>query len=146
MASKVENPSEYIGIICIACVDQENKKMEICRGFFSYLLQRTTASTELFYLMMRYSFDVLGSLRVFMRTNPKNIASMNMMKRLGFSLEGTFRSDFILDGYAIDSVTYSMLEYEWPVARKAIEEWLLPKNFDSQGKQKKPLQIVYKDK
>ncbi len=145
VASKADEPGEYIGLCCIACVDQKNRKMELGRGFFSHLLQRTMASTELFFLLIRYSFE-LGYLRVFMRTSPKNTASMHMMSRLGFSLEGTFRSDFILDGYAIDCVTYSILEYEWPTAKKAMEEWLLPENFDSQGKQKKPLQIIYEHK
>jgi RimJ/RimL family protein N-acetyltransferase len=100
--------------------------MEICRGFFSYLLQRTTAATELFYLLMRYSFEELGYLKVIMGTSPKNSASIHMMKRLGFSFEGLSRSEFILNGYSIDSVTYSILEYEWPTAKKALEEWLHP--------------------
>lgn len=85
---------------------------------------------------MQYRFE---ELKVVMSTSPMNIAAENMMKRFGFYLEWFVRNNFILNGYAIDGIYYSLLESEWPTAKKAIEKWLLPDNLDAEGKQKKPL-------
>jgi hypothetical protein len=35
-----------------------------------------------------------------------------------------------------DSAYYSMLDSEWPARKVAFERWLVPENFDAQGRQR----------
>lgn len=50
-----------------------------------------------------------------------------------------FRKHMIIKGRYRDSAWLSILDDEWPAARKGFEAWLEESNFDENGKQKKGL-------
>lgn len=50
-----------------------------------------------------------------------------------------FRKHMIVKGRHRDSAWLSILDDEWPAARKGFEAWLEESNFDENGKQKKGL-------
>ena len=60
-----------------------------------------------------YAFGDLGLNKVYARVLISNDASNNMFKNLGFSKDGVFREDVIIDGKPVDVVFYSMLRKEW---------------------------------
>lgn len=105
-------------------------------GYITYspLLQRTRASTEAMYLMMKWSFDA-GYRRYEWKCNALNIPSRRAAQRLGFSFEGVFRQAAIVKGANRDTAWYGAIDSEWPSIKAAMETWLDPRNFDANGQQ-----------
>lgn len=89
--------------------------------------------------MCKFAFDTLGYNRMFGVTSVNNAVTITNMDRVGFVCEGYIRNGLVIDGYAIDGQMYSLLQPEWPALKKSIEAWFDPSNFDSNGKQRKPL-------
>jgi RimJ/RimL family protein N-acetyltransferase len=103
---------------------------------FSPRLQRTPAATEAMALMMRRVFDELGYRRYEWKCDDLNAPSRAAAERLGFRYEGTFRQALVYKGRNRDSAWFSILDHEWPALRDAFDQWLDPRNFDDQGRQK----------
>lgn len=114
-------------------ISPANASIEIGSIWFSPRLQRTRASTEAMFFMLKHAFE-LGYHRVVWRCNALNAASMHAAKRLGFSLEGIWREAEIVKGRRRDTAWFSMLESEWPKQRANFEAWLADSNFDASGK------------
>ncbi len=112
-------------------------------GFITYspLLQRTRASTEAMYLMMRWPFEA-GYRRYEWKCNAENGPSRSAAQRLGLSYEGVFRQAQIVKGANRDTAWYAAIDAEWPAIRGAMETWLAPENFDAQGQQKQSLSAL----
>jgi RimJ/RimL family protein N-acetyltransferase len=102
-------------------------------------LQRTTASTESMYLMMRHVFDDLGYRRYEWKCDSLNEPSRRAAARYGFSFEGTFRNAVVYKGRNRDTDWFSVTDEDWQRLRPAYEEWLAPANFDADGTQRESL-------
>jgi RimJ/RimL family protein N-acetyltransferase len=113
-------------------------------GFLRFFpgLQRTPASTEAHYLLMKEAFDVLGYRRYEWRCDKLNEASFNAALRLGFVYEGTLRQFQVVRDRNRDMACLSILESEWPRIKQQLERWLLPTNFEANGRQRIPLQSM----
>lgn len=109
---------------------------------FSPALQRTTASTEAHYLLMRHAMDDLGYRRLAWRCDHLNAPSRAAAERLGYTFEGTFRNATIYKGRTRDTDWLSITDAEWPAVQERIETWLAPENFDDAGVQRKRLRDV----
>jgi RimJ/RimL family protein N-acetyltransferase len=109
---------------------------------FSPLLQRTYAATEAHYLLLRHLFEeqTIQYCRVAATRNALNIQAQHYHARMGYIYEGTFRKDNVTRwGTPRDSACSSMLDDEWPSNKSILLRYLLPSNFDSDGKQIKSL-------
>ncbi|KAJ3460746.1 hypothetical protein MRS44_011613 [Fusarium solani] len=84
--------------------------------------------------------ETLGFRRYEWKCNDLNTPSRRAAVRLGFTYEGTFRQHMIAKGRNRDTAWYSMLDGEWPTAKRGFEQWLDPSNFDTEGKQKRKLE------
>jgi RimJ/RimL family protein N-acetyltransferase len=102
-------------------------------------LQRTAAATEAMYLMAGHVFDHLGYRRYEWKCNAENQPSRSAALRLGFTFEGIFRQHMVVKRLNRDTAWFAMLDHEWPARRRALEAWLAPANFSSDGRQKKSL-------
>lgn len=100
----------------------------------------STAATEAHYLMARRVFDELGYRRYEWKLDDRNAPSHSAALRFGFTFEGVFRQHRVVPSGNRDTAWYSLLDREWPTARKALTAWLNPANFDASGKQKRRLQ------
>jgi RimJ/RimL family protein N-acetyltransferase len=111
-------------------------------GHLSYApaLQRTPASTEAMYLMMRHVFEDLGYRRYEWKCDSLNAPSRAAAERLGFRYEGTFRQAVVMKARNRDTAWFSILDREWGERRRAFEAWLDPENFDAQGRQRRSLE------
>jgi RimJ/RimL family protein N-acetyltransferase len=98
-------------------------------------LQGTPASTEATALLLAQAFAA-GYRRVEWKCNARNLPSRRAAERLGFSFEGIFRRHMIVKGASRDTAWFAITEDEWPQIAAALETWLAPDNFDSQGRQK----------
>ena len=80
---------------------------------------------EIKYLMLQYAFEVLGCIRVQIKTNANNSAAQRSLAALGATYEGLFRNHYILhDGSVRDSLFYSIIDREWPTIKAHIQQRL----------------------
>ncbi|ONI67708.1 GNAT family N-acetyltransferase [Kribbella sp. ALI-6-A] len=63
--------------------------------------------------MLRFAFTDLSLHRVSAAIGPENLASVAVVKRLGFTHEGRIRHHVFTNGAWRDSLLYSILEHEW---------------------------------
>jgi RimJ/RimL family protein N-acetyltransferase len=127
------------GVASYLRVDRAAGSIEVGGIMYSPRLQRTIASTEAMYLMMRRAFDELGYRRYEWKCNALNRPSMDAARRLGFQFEGIFRQATIVKGRNRDTAWFAIVDRDWPRIKSAFETWLAPENFDVNGRQRRSL-------
>ena len=134
-----------VGRVSLMRIDPLNGVAEVGGIMYSPRLQRRPAGTEAIYLLGRRVFDELGYRRFEWKCDALNAASRGAAVRYGFTFEGIFRQVMVYHGRNRDTAWYSMLDSEWPRARRAFERWLDPDNFDDQGRQRRSLAELRED-
>ncbi|TAJ20553.1 MAG: N-acetyltransferase [Dehalococcoidia bacterium] len=129
-----------VGVAAYIRDDPRHGVIEVGHLAYSPLLQRTPASTEAMYLMMRRVFEECGYRRYEWKCNSHNAPSWDAAERLGFKFEGIFRQLQVVKGHNRDTTWLSILDSEWPALRAAFEAWLHPSNFDAEGQQRRRLE------
>ena len=108
-------------------IDHLNRSLEIGGTWYGLDYQGKLVNTECKYLLLRHAFEVLGCVRVWFKTDSRNLRSQHAIERLGAVKEGVLRNHMTLpDGYIRDSVMYSILPQEWPGVKQQLEERLKP--------------------
>lgn len=130
-----------VGVAAYMRIDPANGVIEVGHLNFSPLLQQTRAATEAMHLMMRNAFD-LGYRRYEWKCDSLNAPSRAAAKRLGFSYEGRFLQAITYKGRNRDTDWFSITDREWPALSAAHEQWLVPENFDGEGRQRLSLSAL----
>lgn len=116
---------EVIGSTRFGNIDVANRHVEIGWTWLRRDRQRTACNTEAKYLMLSHAFDVLGCIRVELKTDALNQQSRAAILRIGAVEEGILRAHMITaSGRIRDSAMYSILDREWPEVRERLEEKL----------------------
>jgi RimJ/RimL family protein N-acetyltransferase len=106
-------------------IDRPNRGLEIGGTWYGRRFRRTAMNTECKYLLMRHAFEVLGCIRVQLKTDLRNERSQQAIERLGAVREGVLRKNMIMpDGYHRSSVMYSVIDDEWPAVKARLEQLL----------------------
>jgi N-acetyltransferase len=99
----------------------ENKTLEIGSTWYTPEVWRTFVNTECKILLLSQAFEKWDMNRVQLKTDSRNIRSQNAIERLGAVKEGVLRKDRIIaDGYARNTVFYSILKEEWPLVKERL--------------------------
>ena len=102
-----------------------HRSLEIGGTWYGIEYQHTIVNTECKYLLLRYAFETLGTIRVQFKADVRNERSWHAIERIGAKREGILRNHYILpDGVIRDSVIYSIIEDEWPGVKQKLEEML----------------------
>ncbi len=102
-------------------IQPANCSLEIGWTWITPRHQRTALNTECKYLLLRHAFDVLGAVRVQLKTDGRNVRSQRAMERIGAVREGVLRRHMLVwDGHVRDSAYYSVIDREWPAVRQRI--------------------------
>jgi RimJ/RimL family protein N-acetyltransferase len=120
-------------------IEPRHRCMEVGSILYGPSLRQTAGATEAMFLMARHAFEDLHYRRYEWKCNALHAGSRRAAVRLGFTFEGIFRQHMIVKGRNRDTAWFSMLDTEWPARKAALERWLDPANFDSDGRQKKKL-------
>jgi len=126
---------DAVGVASYLRIDPAAGSIEVGHINYSPRLQRTIASTEAMYLMMRRAFQ-LGYRRYEWKCNALNAPSRAAAQRLGLSYEGVFRQARVDKGRNRDTAWYAAIDTEWPALDRAFQRWLDPANFDERGRQR----------
>lgn len=132
----IDEAGQAQGWLSICDVYQSDGAFEIGSIWFSSALQGTRAAREAIFLLMCLGMDTHAYERLVWRCQAQNAKSVQAASNLGFRHEGTWRNAAVIDGWQRDIAWFSILKVEWPQVRDAIATWLLPENFDSEGRQK----------
>jgi RimJ/RimL family protein N-acetyltransferase len=120
-------------------IDPAHGVIETGSILFGPRLARTRGATEAIHLLGSYVFDDLGYRRFEWKCNALNEPSRRAALRLGFTYEGLFRRHMVVKGESRDTAWFAMVDTEWPRLKAALEAWLEPSNFDSDGRQLRAL-------
>lgn len=131
--------NQAVGMASYLRITPEMGVLEVGHIHYSPLLQKTTAATEVMYLMMKNAFENLGYRRYEWKCNNLNESSKKAALRLGFQPEGVFRNAAIFQGRSRDTAWFSILDEEWKHQKIKLEKWLAVNNFTKSGKQKTSL-------
>jgi ribosomal-protein-alanine N-acetyltransferase len=111
-AITLKESNEFIGTCSYEEIDDQN-----CIGEIGYDLLKEYWGlgfmTEALRAIIYYGFVHLKLNRIEAHTASDNTASRNLLKRLGFSEEGTFRESSFYRGEFEDDRYYSLLRREW---------------------------------
>ena len=130
----VQRSGRAEGWLSLCDIYPKDASIEIGSIWFSPALQRTRASTETIFLLMRHAFDDLGYRRLVWRCSAENEPSLRAAARYGFVPEGIWRAAAVVKGHERSVAWHSMLAHEWPPRRAALEAWLDDSNFDGRGR------------
>ncbi len=130
---------EAVGHATLMRIDPVHRVIETGNILYTPALQRTPGATEAMALLAGLVFDTLGYRRYEWKCNALNAPSRAAALRLGFTFEGVFRQHMIVKGRNRDTAWFSMLDREWPAAKRAFDRWLAPANFEPDGHQRRSL-------
>lgn len=112
---------DVVGTTSFYDVDERLRTVAIGHTWLSRGAWRTGINTEAKLLLLTHAFDTLGCVRVVWHTDHLNARSQAAIERLGATREGVLRKHRIRpDGTWRDTVTYALLDEEWPDARAAL--------------------------
>ena len=74
-------------------------------------------ATEAARALVYYAFSELGVHRVYAFCDPRNLASIRVLEKVGMSLEGRLRENMIIHGEYRDSLVFGILVDEWRTNR-----------------------------
>ena len=127
------------GIASYLRITPEHGVIEIGHIWFGASLRRSTAASEVIFLLAAHAFDELGYRRLEWKCDALNQASRRPAERFGFRFEGVFRRHMVVKGRNRDTAWYAITDEEWPGVRHGFRAWLSPDNFDAEGRQRRPL-------
>ncbi|WP_228198833.1 MULTISPECIES: GNAT family N-acetyltransferase [Acinetobacter] len=131
----IETRQGVVGWVGLLNIRPVHRVIEIGNVYFSHQMKRSTAATEVLYLLLKHCF-AQGYRRVEWKCDDLNVPSKKAALRFGFQYEGTFRQDRIVKGRNRDTAWFSMIDTDWPLVQQAYEAWLADTNFDEHGRQK----------
>jgi len=133
--------NRFAGLASYLRIDPRMRSIEVGHISYSPTLRRTTAATEVMYLMMKNAFD-LGYRRYEWKCDSLNAPSWRAAQRYGFRFEGIFRQSVVYKGRNRDTAWLSIVDSEWPAVRARFEAWLAESNFDEAGEQRARLEAA----
>lgn len=125
-ATVERSSGRVIGSTRFMNIDRSNRRVEIGSTWIAPAWQRTAVNTEAKYLMLRHAFEVWRCIRVELKTDGLNQKSRNAILRIGAKEEGTLRRHLVTwTGRVRDTVYFSILDDEWPEAKRKLEARLI---------------------
>ena len=113
---------EIVGCTRYFNVDAANRRLEIGHTWYAKRAQRTAINTECKLLLLTHAFEKLRCIAVEFRTHWFNHASREAIARLGAKQDGVLRNHHIsADGVYRDTVVFSIIESEWPAAKRHLQ-------------------------
>ncbi len=121
----VSAEGDFLGSSSFFDFREEHRGLEIGHTWLTERARGTHVNPEMKCLMLRHAFEVLGAIRVQLKTDLRNERSQAAMKKLGLKLEGVLRNHIIMpDGYVRDTVMFSITSQEWPSVKAGLLERL----------------------
>jgi len=110
-----------VGVTCYLDIRAKDRGLEIGFTWLANEHHGSLINPECKYLLLRHAFAGLGTLRVQLKTDSRNVQSQRAIEKLGAVREGVLRKQMIMpNGYVRDTVMYSITNDEWPRVRELL--------------------------
>ncbi len=121
----LKEENKIIGSTMFHTINEQHKNIEIGATWFHPDYWSTGLNTECKYLMLQFCFEVLGTMRVQIKSLDTNIRSRKAIEKIGAKFEGILRKDKILwDGAIRNAAYYSIVDDEWPMVKQNLQQRL----------------------
>ena len=111
----LKEQNKIIGSTRLFEINLTQKSCELGSTWYNKDHQRSFVNSNCKYLILQYCFEVLGMMRVQLKTDERNLRSQKAIERMGAVKEGVLRKERILaGGYVRNAVVYSIIDEEWP--------------------------------
>ncbi len=102
-----------------------HRNLSIGYTWYAASAQRTAVNTEAKLLLLSHAFEQCQCIAVYWHTHHENFRSQKAIERLGARRDGVLRNHKLsADGTPRNTVCYSMIDSEWPLAKAALEQKL----------------------
>ena len=113
---------KFVGMTSYMDIRPEHRGLEIGMTWYAGEARGTRVNPECKLLLLGHAFEVLGCVRVQIKTDARNKHSQAAIAKLGAVYEGTLRKHMIFpNGFVRDTVMYSVLPEEWPAMKARLE-------------------------
>ena len=103
-------------------IDNRVPTLAIGYTWYRASVQRTHVNTACKRLLLGHAFDMSGMRAVYLHTSHANLRSQTAIERLGAHRDGVIRQHRRHnDGSLGDTVSYSILDREWPAIRERLD-------------------------
>jgi RimJ/RimL family protein N-acetyltransferase len=110
-----------VGMTTYCNISPENLRVEIGYTWMAASAHGTGVNPDAKRLLLERAFDVLGCNAVYFHTHWHNHQSRAAIARLGAKQDGVLRSYQVYKGTVRDTVTFSILNNEWPAVRLGLD-------------------------
>lgn len=108
-------------------IQPAHRKLEIGWTWLQPDYWGTPVNLECKLLLLTFAFEQLQAVRVQLKTDENNIRSRKAIEKIGGRFEGTLRNDMLREnGTHRNSAYYSIIDTEWPEAKRQINALLHP--------------------
>jgi len=108
----VQLDQSIVGTCTLADINRKHRRAELgfalARAFWGRGLMLQALPT-----VIQFAFERLDLHRIEADTDPRNIASMRVLERLGFQREGLLRERYVQLGEIQDAVVFGLLRRDW---------------------------------
>jgi len=123
-----KDTQKFIGSTRLFDQFPKDKKLEIGFTWIIPEYWATAVNIECKLLLLTFCFESLGTNRVQLRTDERNIRSRTAIQKIGGQFEGILRKDKILDsGFARNSAYFSIIDDEWKEVKEKLQQMLTQK-------------------
>ncbi|MHA7985083.1 GNAT family N-acetyltransferase [Rathayibacter sp. CAU 1779] len=112
---------DLVGMTTYCNITQENLRVEIGYTWMARSAHGTGINADAKRLLLGHAFETLGCNAVYFHTHWHNRQSRAAIERLGAKQDGVLRSYQVYKGIVRDTVTYSILNIEWPAVRQGLD-------------------------
>lgn len=114
--------NRIIGSTLFHNIFPEHRKLEIGWTWYAPEYWRTGYNRECKLLLLTYCFETLGTVRVQFQTDEHNLRSRTAILGIGAAFEGIQRKERIrANGVFRNTAMYSIIDEEWPAAKKMLQ-------------------------
>jgi N-acetyltransferase len=110
-----------VGMTSYCNIAQDHLRVEIGYTWLTPTSHGTGINADAKRLLLERAFDTLGCNAVYFHTHWHNRQSRAAIEHLGAKQDGVLRSYQVIKGIVRDTVSYSILENEWPAVRAGLE-------------------------
>ncbi len=119
VGAPTDTPGPIVGTVTLAGIDWTHRRAEIGfaleRGQWRRGLMRESVGG-----VLDYAFEVLGLHRIEADVDPRNVASIGLLRSLGFTWEGRLRQRYFAPGEIQDADWFGLLAPEWKGLRRTM--------------------------
>jgi len=116
---------KVVGETAYMDIRDDAKGLEIGLTWYCLQVRGTWVNPLCKLILLEHALEVLGAIRVQLKTDGRNLHSQAAIKKLGATYEGTLRKHGIQsNGFERDTVMFSIIQEDWPRVKQNLEERL----------------------